>query len=78
MYSAFAKISKTLVAGAVTPVSGRYRVHHSASHRPDAEVVLSRGVQLPTCKVAGCRVTFELMGIKWGISDTDDNEEEES
>ncbi len=77
MYSSFAKISKTLVAGAITPVSGRYRVHHSVGHRPDAEVVLSRGVQLPTCNVAGCQVTFELVVIKWGISDPDDNEEED-
>jgi hypothetical protein len=43
---------------------GRYRVSHSITHHSDAEIYLFRGIFLPKCPVAGCKVSFKLVAAK--------------
>jgi hypothetical protein len=56
--------SVVLYPGAVILKPGRYRVSHSITHHSDAEIYLFRGIFLPKCPVAGCKVSFKLVAAK--------------
>jgi len=57
---------RTLYPGAVTTKYGKYLVTHSTAHHPVTKSFIDRGITLPACSAAGCKVTFQLISlISW-------------